>query len=171
MIPYPDALAIVLDNIRPLPTETVPVAKALGRYLARPVKAPAHSPRFEQSAMDGYAVRMADVKGARPNRPVTLDLVDELPAGDQRAVTFKPGQTVKVFTGSRMPRGAEAVVMKEFVVLKDRRAAPSVIRSRRRCTVRRLSCASAGQSPVRRPVGLRPGDWCRRRWWGWGRSR
>ena len=119
MIPYPDALRIVLDNIRPLPTETVPVDKALGGFLARPVKAPAHSPRFEQSAMDGYAVRLADVagSGSRPDRPVVLKLDDELPAGDQRTVVLKRGHTVKVFTGSRLPRGAEAVVMKEYVTL------------------------------------------------------
>lgn len=117
MISYPEALRIVLENIRPLPTETVSVDKALGGFLARPAKAPAHSPRFEQSAMDGYAVHMADVAGARPGHPVALKLADELPAGDQRSVTLKPGQTVKVFTGSRLPRGAEAVVMKEYVTL------------------------------------------------------
>jgi len=117
LIPYPEALRIVLENIRPLPIETVPVDKALGGFLARPVKAPAHSPRFEQSAMDGYAVRMADVTSARPGHPVALKLADELPAGDQRSVNLKPGQTVKVFTGSRLPRGAEAVVMKEYVTL------------------------------------------------------
>ncbi len=115
MIPYPDALRIVLDNIRPLPMETVPVDKALGGFLARPIKAPSHSPRFEQSAMDGYAVRMADVAGVRPDRPIVLKLADELPAGDQRSVVLRRGHTVKVFTGSRLPRGAEAVVMKEYV--------------------------------------------------------
>ena len=118
MIPYPDALRIVLDNVRPLPTETVPVDKALGGFLARPVKAPSHSPRFEQSAMDGYAVLLADVAGARPDRPVVLKLADELPAGDHRSVQLKPGHTVKVFTGSRLPRGAEAVVIKEYVTLE-----------------------------------------------------
>ncbi len=123
MIPYPEALRIVLDNIRPLPTETVPVDKALGGFLARPVKAPAHSPRFEQSAMDGYAVRMADVADARPGHPVVLKLADELPAGDQKSVTLKRGQTVKVFTGSRLPRGVEAVVMKEYVALSGDQAA------------------------------------------------
>jgi len=119
LIPYPDALRIVLDNIRPMPTETVPVEKSLGGFLARPVKAPTHSPRFEQSAMDGYAVRMADVASARSDRPVVLDLADELPAGDKRSVVLKPGHTVKVFTGSRLPRGAQAVVMKEYVTLSD----------------------------------------------------
>jgi molybdopterin molybdotransferase len=115
LIPYADALRIVLDHIRPLPAEKLPVAKALGTYLARPVKAPSHAPRFEQSAMDGFAVRMKDVAKASVARPVTLVLADEIPAGDQKSVTLKPGQTVKVFTGSRLPRGTEAVVMKEYV--------------------------------------------------------
>lgn len=115
MIPYADALKIVWETVKPRPIETVALDRTLGRHLARPVKARAHSPRFEQSAMDGYAVRMADVKRARPDRPVTLALVGELPAGDARAMTLKPGTTVKVFTGSRLPRGTEAVVMKEWV--------------------------------------------------------
>ena len=122
MIPYAEALHIVRDHVKPLPTETLPLEKALGRFLARAAKAPAHSPRFEQSAMDGYAVKMADVKGARPDRPVTLQLLDELPAGDQRQVILKSGHTVKVFTGSRLPRGAEAVVMMEYVTLDNGRA-------------------------------------------------
>ena len=123
MIPFADALRIVRDHIKPLPTENLPLDKVLGRYLARPVKAPAPSPRFEQSAMDGYAVKMSDIKGAQPGKPVALVLHDELPAGDQRQVSLKAGHTVKVFTGSRLPRGAEAVVMKEYVTLKDGSAA------------------------------------------------
>ena len=115
MIPYADALKIVWDTVKPLPIETVALDKTLGRWLARDVKARAHSPRFEQSAMDGYAVKMADVRGCTPNISVTLDLVDEMPAGDQRALTLKSGTTMKVFTGSRLPRGTEAVVMKEWV--------------------------------------------------------
>lgn len=115
MIAYPDALRLVLDHVDMMPGETIPVDKALGRYLARPVKAPAHSPRFEQSAMDGYAVHGADVARARSDRPLVLKLADELPAGDPRPVTLKPGHTVKVFTGSRLPRGAAAVAMKEIV--------------------------------------------------------
>ena len=122
MIPYSDALRIVLDHIKALPAETLPVDKALGRYLVRSVKAPAHSPRFEQSAMDGYAVKMTDVRRARPGKPVVLELTDELPAGDQRRVALRSGHTVKVFTGSRLPRGAEAVVMKEYVTLEGGKA-------------------------------------------------
>lgn len=122
MIPFADALRIVREHIKPLPVEDLPIEKSLGRYLARPVKAPSHSPRFEQSAMDGYAVKMADVGRARPGHPVVLELKDELPAGEQKSVTLKAGQTVKVFTGSRLPRGTEAVVMKEYVTLDGNQA-------------------------------------------------
>ena len=98
MIPHEDALNIVWGAVKPLPVETVPLDRALGRFLARPLKARAHSPRFEQSAMDGYAVRMADVRGATAKKPVTLRLAGEMPAGDARTLTLKPGTTVKVFT-------------------------------------------------------------------------
>ena len=123
LIPYADALATVWNAVKPLPVETVALDRTLGRFLARPVKARAHSPRFEQSAMDGYAVRMADVRGATPKKPVTLALTDEMPAGDQRSLTLKKGTTMKVFTGSRLPRGTEAVVMKERVTPGDGTAA------------------------------------------------
>ncbi len=122
LLPYPEALKIVLANVHPVGTEVLPLAEALGSYLAEPANALHHSPRFEQSAMDGYAVLMADVQTARENKPVTLELVGELPAGDQSLLTLKPGQTIKVFTGSRLPAGTEAVVMKEFVTLTDKQA-------------------------------------------------
>jgi molybdopterin molybdotransferase len=110
-------LALVLANIKPLGAETVPLADALGAYLAEPATALHHSPRFEQSAMDGYAVRLSDVAGARDDHPVPLRLAGELPAGDARRLALKAGETIKVFTGSRLPGGTDAVVMKEFVTL------------------------------------------------------
>lgn len=117
LLPYPEALSLVLANAHPVGTETVLLEDALGAYLAEPAAALHHSPRFEQSAMDGYAVILSDVAGASADHPVTLELVGELPAGDQSLLTLKPGQTIKVFTGSRLPGGAEAVVMKEYVTL------------------------------------------------------
>ncbi len=154
MISYPEALRIVLDNIRPLPIETVPVDKALGGFLARPAKAPAHSPRFEQSAMDGYAVRMADVAGSRPGHPVVLKLADELPAGEQKSVTLKKGQTVKVFTGSRLPRGCEVVVMKEYVTLSDNHEAAIAWKVSKGDHIRRIG-EEYRRGDVILPVGVR----------------
>ncbi len=123
MLPYPEALKIVLANVQTVGTEVLSLADAQGSFLAEPANALHHSPRFEQSAMDGYAVLMADVQAAGEDQPVTLDLVGELPAGDQSLLTLKGGQTIKVFTGSRLPAGTEAVVMKEFVTLQGDQAA------------------------------------------------
>jgi len=122
LIPYAEALQIVLENVRPLPVGSVSLDEALGAYLARPVKARSHSPRFEQSAMDGYAVRLADVVGAGVDPAVGLHIAGELAAGDGRAMSLRPGETIKVFTGSRLPSGCEAVVMKEYVRCEGRQA-------------------------------------------------
>ncbi len=115
LTPYPDALRIVLDTCRPLGVEAVPLALARGRYLAAPVKAPLDSPRFEQSAMDGFAVRSVDLAAATDTAPVSLEVAGELPAGDGRTITLKKGRAVRVFTGGRLPRGADAVVIVEVV--------------------------------------------------------
>jgi len=122
LLPYPEALSLVLANTHPVGMETVSLADALGSFLAEPAAALHHSPRFEQSAMDGYAVIQSDVADAGSDHPVTLELVGELPAGDQSLLTLKTGQTIKVFTGSRLPAGTEAVVMKEFVTLQENQA-------------------------------------------------
>ena len=118
LLAFEDALALVKAKVRPLGRETVPLEGALGRYLARDVKARRHSPRFVQSAMDGFAVRVRDL----PRTGTTLDLVGEMPAGRSRRLVLRPGQTVKVFTGGQLPAGADAVVMKEWVIADDLRA-------------------------------------------------
>ena len=118
LLSYEDALALVTAKVRPLGRETVPLDLALGRYLARDVKARRHSPWFEQSAMDGFAVRTRDL----PRVGLALDLVGEMPAGGSRRLTLRAGQTVKVFTGGRLPGGTDAVVMKEYVEADGSRA-------------------------------------------------
>jgi len=114
MIDYLTGLDLVLDRARSLPAEKVSLDRALGRVLARRVTARMDMPRFDQSAMDGYAVRLADVARASSSRPVELDLTGVLPAGSSRRLRLEPGCAVKVFTGSRLPAGTGAVVMKEY---------------------------------------------------------
>jgi len=123
LLPYAEALAIVRRHAKPLGSLTVPLDEALGAWLTTPVAAPHPAPRFEQSAMDGYAVRLPDVTAASPDHAVVLELVGDMPAGGGDQLRLAPGQTVKVFTGSRLPVGTDAVVMKEFVTLEDQRAA------------------------------------------------
>jgi molybdopterin molybdotransferase len=109
---YPKALATVLAKVSKKGTTTVSIADALGHYLAEPAVAQHDAPRFEQSSMDGFAVRVADVSGP-------LFISGELPAGNARQMRLAVGETIKVFTGSRLPAGTEAVVMKEFVAVDD----------------------------------------------------
>lgn len=122
LLPYAEALALILDHVKPLPGETVTLDNALGGYLTEAARARSHSPSFEQSAMDGFAVRLADVAAAAPDRPVALAVVDELPAGDTRRLQLKEGQTIKVFTGSQLPGGTGAVVIREQVTVDGDRA-------------------------------------------------
>ena len=104
-----DALACVTAAFKPLPAEQVGLADALGRVLAEDVRARVTQPPAAVSAMDGYAVRAADV--ADP--PVTLRTVGEAPAGGAYDKTVGPGEAVRIFTGAPTPNGADAVVMQE----------------------------------------------------------
>lgn len=109
MIPLDEAVAHVLAGCRPLPTTTVAAADAVGLVLAADVVAAEAVPPFANTAMDGYAVRAADVAGA----PVTLPVVAEVAAGHPADRPLAPGQAMRIFTGAPLPDGADAVVMVE----------------------------------------------------------
>jgi molybdopterin molybdotransferase len=115
--PYPAALEAVLALAagRATPAETVPLEQALGRALAAPVMAPLALPPWDNAGMDGYAVRRADVGGARVEVPVTLDVIGTSAAGaDPQALpTVRPGTAVRIMTGAPLPPGADAVVRVE----------------------------------------------------------
>lgn len=109
MIPVAEAVARITAAFAPLPAETVPLAAARGRVLAEDAVARVTQPPFAVSAMDGYAVRAADT--ARP--PVALREIGRVPAGGRFAGAVGPGETVRIFTGARVPDGADAVVIQE----------------------------------------------------------
>lgn len=115
LTPYPRALELIREAIKPLDSELLPLNAINGRYLAKPVKARFASPRFANSSMDGFAVRTADLSVAGPKAPVSLQIIGEIPAGSDRILTLKAGQAVRVFTGGRLPLGADAVAMVEIV--------------------------------------------------------
>lgn len=104
-----DALALVLKGIEPLEVESVPLVEAHGRVLGETLAATLTQPPFDASAMDGYAVRAADVAAL----PATLDLVGEAAAGARFAGALKPGQAVRIFTGAPIPDGADTIVIQE----------------------------------------------------------
>jgi molybdopterin molybdotransferase len=105
-----DALALVLADVVPLPAEAAALVDACGRVLAGDLVALRTQPPADVSAMDGYAVRAADVAAA----PVHLTVVGEVAAGRPFDREIGPGETARIFTGGVMPRGADTVVIQEI---------------------------------------------------------
>lgn len=109
MIPEREALQHVLERCPVLPARSVGIDAATGLVLAEPVVAVEDVPPFANTAVDGYAVRAADVAGA----PVELDVVDEVAAGAHTDRVLGAGQAIRIMTGAPMPAGADAAVMVE----------------------------------------------------------
>jgi molybdopterin molybdotransferase len=104
-----DALERVLAQAEPLPPEEVPLAEADGLVLAYALKARRTQPPADVSAMDGYAVRSADVA----NAPARLKVIGEVAAGRPFAATLGPGEAARIFTGGVLPQAADTVVIQE----------------------------------------------------------
>lgn len=113
MVPYRDALRIVLDHTPLLGAEEVLLSAALGRVLADDIFSSVDVPPFDNSSVDGYAIRSSDAPSQR------LQLSGAVPAGTIASIPLAPGQAMRIFTGSPIPRGADAVVMQEDTVVKD----------------------------------------------------
>jgi molybdopterin molybdotransferase len=109
-----EAQARILAAIGALPAEPVPIGAAAGRVLAEDVRSVVDLPPFPSSAMDGYAVRAADLPG-------TLRIVGESAAGAPFAGTLGPGDAVAISTGAVVPEGADSVAPVEMVVTRDNR--------------------------------------------------
>ena len=107
-------LARVLAGVRPLPPVAQPLLETLGLACAEDVVATIALPSFDNSAMDGYAVRQADVAAAAPDAPVTLPVVGEIGAGKATLRALAPGTAAKIMTGAPIPVGADAVVPYEW---------------------------------------------------------
>lgn len=100
----------VLSAVTALPAETIPLANALGRTLVDEVVAHVDVPSFDNSAMDGYAVRRSDVATASADSPVQLTVVADLPAGAAENPRLQPGHAARIMTGAPMPDDADCVV-------------------------------------------------------------
>ena len=109
LVPVAAARARVLDACPPLPPVRVPLGEALGLVTTEPVIAGEAVPPFDNTAMDGYAVRAADTAGA----PVRLRVIGSLAAGAPPDIEVRHGEAVRIMTGAPMPAGADAVVMVE----------------------------------------------------------
>jgi molybdopterin molybdotransferase len=116
-----DARAAVLAAASPLPAVAVPLRDALGLNLAEDVVADSPLQRFDNSAMDGYAVRADDLAAAAPEAPVALALAGESRAGHPADGAVGPGEAIAISTGAMLPRGADAVVRVEDTSSADGR--------------------------------------------------
>jgi molybdopterin molybdotransferase len=100
----------MLNGVEPLGMERVALGSALGRVLAEPVVALVTLPPWDNSAMDGFAVRAADVAGTSNERPLRFQVIGEVAAGHVPTTTVEPGTAVRILTGGMLPPGADAVV-------------------------------------------------------------
>ena len=108
-----EAQARIFSGAIRLPEEVVDAPDALGRALARDLNSTATLPPWDNSAMDGYAVRGGDIAGASPSSPVVLAITDVVRAGQVPGVPVGPGQAVRIMTGAPVPSGADSVVRVE----------------------------------------------------------
>ena len=115
MISLEEAKERIFASIILQPVERVPLLDAAGRYCAETLHALVDLPRFDNSAMDGYAVRAQDLKSASQEKPIRLKQAGRIGAGETFAGIVGAGTCLRLFTGSVLPEGADAVVMQEDV--------------------------------------------------------
>lgn len=118
-----DAALRILAEARRQPTLKIPLDDALGHVLAEEVRSPLDIPAHTNSAMDGYACRGADVRGASVERPVRLQVVETIPAGTFPARTIGAGECARIFTGAPLPEGADSIIRQEDTDLGTERVA------------------------------------------------
>ena len=145
MISLEAALNQILEAIPPLGLEKVSLLDALGRVIGEDVAASRPIPPKDNSAMDGYALRAADVRGACPERPVILDVIEDIPAGAIPQRSVERGQAARIMTGAPVPEGADAVLRMEDTEKDGRR-------------VRIFAEAPAGQDIRLAGEDVRPGE-------------
>jgi molybdopterin molybdotransferase len=111
-----EAQQFIIDAVSRMDVETVALENSLGRVLAQDISANRDQPPYDVSAMDGYALRSADVA----NAPVTLEVIEDIKAGDMPSKTVQSGQCARIMTGAPVPQGADAVLRVEDTEAVDR---------------------------------------------------
>ena len=137
MLSVHEASARIMAGVAPLPPERVPLLDALGRVLAGAIDAPITVPPWDNSAMDGYAVRAQDIAGASAERPVELVVTETVAAGGFATGAVSSGTAIRIMTGAPLPAGADTVVRVEDtdggvarVRIRDDRDASRNVRAR-----------------------------------------
>src|SRR2546430_909430 len=151
------AARLILEHARPLETIRRPLLAALDLVLAEAVSSAIDLPAWENSAMDGYAVRSADVTGASPERPVTLRVIETVPAGRFPERALGQGEVTRIFTGAPLPAGADGVIRQEDTEpLADGRVAVRNDRDNRRNVRHRGEDIRTGAVVLARGAALGP---------------
>jgi molybdopterin molybdotransferase len=144
LIEIEEARQLILAQVAPLDPESVPLGLGRGRVLAEDAVAAAPVPGFDNSAMDGFAVRAADTRGAESGLPAVLRIADESRAGRPASASLRHGEAIRISTGAMLPDGADAVVRMENTRASDGR-------------VEVLSAAEPGQDIRRAGDDVTPG--------------
>ena len=113
MLTWEEARTKVIRGVEPLPPRRMAMENAVGLSLAENLIALESMPPFDNSAMDGFAVRAADIESASEDHPVRLEVIAERPAGTATPILVESGQAVRIMTGAPVPDGADTVVMVE----------------------------------------------------------
>src|SRR6476660_3336061 len=114
LTPLEEAQRIVLDATPVLGLEKIPLLDALGRVLGEDIIVERDNPPWDNSAMDGFAVRWDDIKQEHEiQKPVTLTVIEDVPAGKMPTKTVGPGQAIRIMTGAPIPKGADTVLKVE----------------------------------------------------------
>jgi molybdopterin molybdotransferase len=119
MISVEEALHQVLSRVQSLGLEKVSILNALGRVIAEDIYASRDIPPFDNSGMDGYAVRSEDIQNASPNHPIRLEVIEDLPAGFISEKRIEIGKAIRIMTGAPIPEGADSVVPVEETTQED----------------------------------------------------
>ena len=123
MLSAKEAEATILNLVKPLSgdrdTELVDLIKANQRILAKDVKGKVDFPYWDNSAMDGYAVRYEDVADCSANQPQVLEIIEDIPAGYTPKKSLQSGQAARIFTGAMLPPNADTIVIQENTQRED----------------------------------------------------
>ncbi len=122
MLERPDYLTarnLLLEAVTPLPPERIPLADCFGRVLAEDLVAAENVPSFDRSPYDGYALRSQDTVGASREKPVVLQVLEQIPAGAVPTKVCTPGTASRIMTGAPIPQGADTVIMYERTEFTD----------------------------------------------------
>jgi molybdopterin molybdotransferase len=157
MLPYEEAVKRVLEAITTVPSQRIALSAARGLAIDERILAEHDVPGFDNSAMDGYAIRSSDTAGASPGSPKVLTLIEDLPAGTPPQRSIEPGTASKIMTGAPVPPGADAVVPWEDTEPRDRETVAVLAEIPARKHVRpRGEDLKAGDEVIAQGTVLRP---------------